>query len=99
MQIELDPLTEFFDAIRSPLTKDRYEHRLDIFFKHAGIEGKDLRERASSFASKAKHDPALATYQINEYMRYQKGRAEKGEIAESTLANFWKPIKLFTEQN
>ena len=97
--IQLDPLMEFFAAIRSPLTKDRYEHRFDIFLRYINAEGEDLRRRASSFAAKAKQDEAWATYQINRYMEYQKGRAVKGEIAESTLANFWKPIKLFTEQN
>jgi hypothetical protein len=97
--IQVDPLTEFFEAIRSPLTKDRYEHRLDLFLKHIGIPGENLRERALDFAAKARKDGTWAAYKINEYMRYQKGRAEKGEIAESTLANFWKPIKLFTEQN
>ncbi len=50
--IEIDPLTEFFDAIRSPLTKDRYEKRLDLFFKHIEIEGEDLKQRAKNFTSR-----------------------------------------------
>ncbi|MDG6996149.1 MAG: hypothetical protein JRN52_09515 [Nitrososphaerota archaeon] len=29
--ITVDPLVEFFEAIRSTLTKDRYERRLDLF--------------------------------------------------------------------
>lgn len=41
--IELDPLTEFFDAIRSPLTKDRYGHRFDMFLKHIGIGEGNLK--------------------------------------------------------
>jgi hypothetical protein len=97
--LEVDPLTEFFESIRSPLTRDRYEHRFDIFLRHIGIDGADLRERASNFAKKAKKDPQWATLSINEYMRYQRERAEKGELSESTLPNFWKPIKLFCEQN
>jgi hypothetical protein len=97
--LEVDPLTEFFESIRSPLTRDRYEHRFDIFLRHIGIDGADLRERASNFAKKAKKDPQWGTLSINEYMRYQRERAEKGELSESTLPNFWKPIKLFCEQN
>jgi hypothetical protein len=96
---EVDPLTEFFEAIRSPLTRNRYEKRLDLFFRHIKVDGGDLRQRARAFAAKAKQDSAWATFVINDFMRYEKGRAEKGEIAEATLANFWKPIKLFTEQN
>jgi len=32
-------------------------------------------------------------------MRHQKERAEKGDISESTVPNFYKPIKLFCEMN
>jgi hypothetical protein len=97
--LEVDPLTEFFESIRSPLTKDRYEHRFDLFLIQRQIEGKDLRERAKAFAMKAKQDQAWATFQINEYMRFQRGRAEKREISNSTLPNFWKPVKLFCDMN
>ena len=96
--LPVEPLTEFFDAIRSPLTKDRYEKRLDLFFKHLSIGGSTLRERAKTFASKAR-DIQWATSVINDYMRHQKERAEKGEISESTVPNFFKPIKLFCEMN
>jgi hypothetical protein len=33
------------------------------------------------------------------FIRYQKSRAEKGEISRSTLPNYYKPIKLFCEMN
>lgn len=32
-------------------------------------------------------------------MRYQKERAERGEISDSTLPNYYKPIKLLCEMN
>jgi integrase len=96
---EVDPLTEFFDSIRSPLTKKMYTKRLDLFLKHLKMDGDTLKQRAKAFAEKARSDPQWATYQINEYMRFQKSRSEKGEITESTLANFWKPVKLFCDQN
>jgi len=98
LTVAVDPLTEFFDAIKSPMTKDRYEKRLDIFLKHIGSEGSTLKERAADFASKAQ-DTKWATSVINDYMRYQKQRAEKGEISESTVSNFYKPIKLFLNMN
>ncbi|MCP8317805.1 MAG: hypothetical protein H3Z51_13240 [archaeon] len=96
--ITVDPLTEFFDAIKNPLTKDRYTKRLDLFLKHIGIEGSTLKERAKKFADKAR-DTQWATIVINDYMRFQKQRAERGEISESTVPNFYKPIKLFLEMN
>lgn len=96
--VAVDPLTEFFDAIKSPLTKNRYEKRLDIFLRHISMEGATLQERAKNFADKAR-DTQWATYTINEYMRGQKERAERGEISESTIPNYYKPIKLFLEMN
>ena len=97
--LEVEPLTEFFEAIRSPVTKDRYEKRLWLFFKTMGIEGKDLAAKARTFVGKAKADSQWATVTINEYMRKQKERAERKEISESTVPNYFKPIKLFCEMN
>ncbi len=97
--IEVEPLTEFFDAIRSPVTREKYSKRLDQFFNHLQIKGGSLKERARTFARHAKEDNQWATIAINDYMRYQKQRAEKGEISEATVPNFYKPIKLFCEMN
>jgi hypothetical protein len=96
--IEIDPLTEFYDSIKNPLTRDRYEKRLALFFKHLRLEG-SLREQARQFAKKAKSDLPWATFVINEWMRMQKERAERGEISESTIIGFYKPIRLFCEEN
>jgi hypothetical protein len=97
--VEVEPLTEFFDAIRSPVTKVKYEKRLDLFFRDIGIQGPDLQIRARNFAKQAKSDNQWATQVINDYMRKQKERAERKEISESTVPNFFKPIKLFCEMN
>ncbi|MBI3859232.1 MAG: site-specific integrase [Thaumarchaeota archaeon] len=97
--LEVEPLTEFFEAIHSPITKDRYEKRLDLFFRTIETKGPDLRTRARNFATRAKADNQWATLVINDYMRKQKERAERKEISESTVPNFFKPIKLFCEMN
>jgi hypothetical protein len=97
--VEVEPLTEFFDAIRSPVTKVKYEKRLDLFFRDIGIQGPGLQIRARNFAKQAKSDNQWATQVINDYMRKQKERAERKEISESTVPNFFKPIKLFCEMN
>lgn len=68
--IVVDTLTEFFDTIRSPVTKDRYEKRLDIFFRHVKVSGATLKDRANEFAQKAKRDPQWAAVAIADYMRY-----------------------------
>jgi integrase len=92
-------MTEFFDAIRSPVTKKKYERNLEFFFVSAEIEGQDLNAKARNFTRMAKQDNAWATQAINVYMRKQKDRAERKEISEATVPNFFKPIKLFCEMN
>ncbi len=89
--IVVDPLVEFFEAIRSPITKDRYTRRLGQFFKFINVDGSDLNHQASVFAKKAKADTPWATYQINEYMRFHKGRAERKEISNLRLLAFGSP--------
>lgn len=34
-----------------------------------------------------------------QYIEFQKERVEKGDIKESTINNYYKPIKLFCEMN
>ncbi len=94
-----DPMTVFRDSIRSPMTKNRYEKRLDLFFKFIQLDGVTVDGRAKAFASRAKSDLDWVTNEIMTYMRSQKERAEKGEISESTISNYYKPIKLFCEMN
>ena len=95
---EVDPLVEFFEAIRSPHTKRMYTKRLELFFNYILKQG-SMKEKAREFSKKSKADPAWSTYVINDFMRFQKSRAENGEIAEATLSSFWKPVKLFCDQN
>jgi hypothetical protein len=70
-----------------------------VFFAHAGIEGKDLREQASAFVRRAKEDPTYAYYAVTGFVRFEKERVERGEITAGTLTNFVKAVKLFCEQN
>jgi len=50
--VEIDPLTEFYDSIKNPLTRDRYEKRLSLFFKYLNLEG-DLTAQAITFTKRA----------------------------------------------
>jgi integrase len=94
-----DPLTIFQDALSNPLTRNRYEKRLDQFFKFSNLEGETLQSRAQTFNIRAKNNPTWAVSAVMTYMRHQKHRAEIGEISTATLSNYYKPIKLFCEMN
>lgn len=94
-----DPLTLFKDALPNHLTRDRYEHRLDLFFKFLEIDGDSLEQRSVNFTKKSKENPNWTTSVILKYIRMHKERAEKKEISTATLPNYYKPIKLFCEMN
>lgn len=94
--VEIDPLDEFFAAIRNPQTKRGYEKDLKRFFDFLQLEG-SMKIQAKEFAKRAK-DPAWATYQINRYIQFQKERVQKHEIEDSRVANLYKPIRLFCEE-
>ena len=43
---ELDPWKLFLNAMRSPVTRDRYQTRVAKFFDLIGIRGKDFRTKS-----------------------------------------------------
>jgi integrase len=96
--LEIDPLTEFFSAIRNANTKRNYEKDLAKFFDYLKLEG-SLKEQARVFAKRARSDNQWATYQMNSYIQMQKERVERKEITESRIHNLYKPIRLFCEEN
>ena len=58
-----------------------------------------MKVRASDFAKRAKADNVWATGVINSYILAQKQRVENGDISESRVSNYYKPIRLFCEEN
>lgn len=98
-ELQSQPLTEFFDAIRSPVTKRKYELRLTQFLDYAGVKGDTLALKARSFVDMARKDFDRTTFTINSFLQEQKARAEAGEINASTISIYVKPLKLFCEMN
>jgi integrase len=99
LELDQEPLTEFFQAIRSPVTKRKYELRLAQFFDYLKLEGKDLKERARVFTARAKKEPEWAQSVVTAFVLEQKDRVEKGEINASTISIYVKPLKLFCDMN
>lgn len=94
-----EPLTEFFDAIRSRSTKRKYEMRLAQFLDFANAKGDTLAQKARDFTISAKKDYDRTTFTINSFLQEQKARAEAGEISAATIKNYSKPLRLFCEMN
>jgi hypothetical protein len=95
----LDPYSMFRYAMNSPVTRDRYTTRLDKFFSFIGIGGNTIEERCQSFVEKAKKDNNWAFRSIIGFLQFQKERVYRKGITGSTVRNYVKAIKLFTEMN
>ena len=58
-----------------------------------------FEDKALSFYKKAIENPQWLTNKLVEFAQYQKQRAQKGELYESTIPNYFKMIKLFCVMN
>jgi integrase len=87
----------FQHAIKSPLTRQKYQRRLSRFFEFAEIEGDSLQAKALSFFNKAATENAWAFNSILRFLEEQKARVNNREISGATVRNYVKAIKLFCE--
>ncbi len=94
---ELDPWTLFLNAMRAPMTKDRYQTRVAKFFNFIGIPGETLEQKAKTFANKGKKDTNWALGNILKFVYFQKERVDRKEISGATVRNYTKSIRLFCD--
>ena len=94
---ELDPWKLFLNAMRAPMTRDRYQTRVAKFFDFIGIRGKTLEQKARTFSKKAKNDTNWALSSILKFVYYQRERVDKKEISGATVRNYTKSIRLWYE--
>jgi len=85
--------------MRSDATKDRYKRSLRNFFDFLEYNG-DLSEQAKQFISNSnKNGKSWVTASVMKFLSFHKERVERGEIVAGTIRNYYKPVKLFLEQN
>jgi hypothetical protein len=96
---ELDPWSLFLNAMRAPMTKDRYQTRVAKFFDFIGIPGKTLEHKARTFANKGKNDSNWALSRVLKFIYFQKERVDKKEISAATVRNYTKSIRLFCDMS
>ena len=95
------PYSLFVFAIKSPLTRRKYQGRLNLFFDYIGLPQETIEKRCDIFAKKAM-DEEEVNWPLNQIVRflcYQKERVERKEIVGATLHNYVKSIKLFCEMS
>ncbi len=100
-----NPLMLFLSMLNASESKRQYPRRLKTFFDYLGLESennKDLELQCKAFVSQFKNDDdktrSLQKWLIR-FAAYQKERVAKKEISPSTVPNYFKAIKLFTQAN
>lgn len=86
-------------AIESPETKKRYPDRFKTFLDYIQIPGTGIEERLVNFYNEAKQNLPWLQISLMNFIIFQKERVLNGEIAASTISNYYKPIKLFCDVN
>lgn len=96
----LSPYDNFVYALKVKETKRQYPHRLDIFMTFIGLQG-SIEEKCAKLyeLSKGEDNANLLQSYIIKFINFQKQRIESKEIAEGTLHNYIKAIKLFLSMN
>jgi hypothetical protein len=97
-QLDWDPYTLFIHAIKSPVTKEKYQRRLMIFFDFIKISGDSMQERCIVFAKNGKNTNWIFN-NILQFVLFYKERINRKEITGATLFNYLKAIKLFCEMS
>ena len=95
---EINPVTNFFFALKAPESKRQYPKRFEKFLDYLTLEG-TFEDKTLSFYKKAIENSQWLTNKLVEFAQYQKQRAQKREISESTIPNYFKAIKLFCVMN
>jgi len=93
------PFFRFIYALKAPETKRQYPKRLEVFLDYLKFPGSNTEEKANHFYDFILHDPKTFQNALLNYIMFQSGRASKGEISQSTIPNYYKPIKLFCDMN
>jgi integrase len=95
---ELDTWSLYLYAMKSPVTREKYQKRLEKFFDFIGLEGKTIEDKSITFVNRAKNEGNGWIFNnVLKFMQFQLNRANKKEITGSTVRNYLKSIKLFCE--
>jgi integrase len=93
-----DPMTKFMYALKAKESKRQYPRRFKMFLDFLGLEG-TINEQAKQFLENTKRNAQWTEDEFMNFVSFQLQRVSRGEIAESTIKNYYRPTKLFCEMN
>jgi integrase len=84
--------------MKSPVTRQKYQKRLEKFFDFMQIQGNTIEEKSKFFVIKSNEQGNTWTFNsILKFMQFLLERFDRQEITGSTIRNYLKSIKLFCE--
>jgi hypothetical protein len=94
-------MNNFLYGIKSPHSKREYSTKLKPVFEHMGLSGSSLDEQAEAFIEKTKEENGIQWVEnsIKKFIIDYNKRIEKGDLATSSVHNYFYAIKLFIEMN
>ena len=97
LESESDHWTLYLYAMKSPVTRDKYQKRLGKFFEFIRLEGASIEDKSRVFVEMARKDSNSTFSNILRFIQFQNSRVVRKEISGSTVRNYVKSIKLFCD--
>jgi integrase len=96
--VALTPFENFLFALKAKESKRQYLHRLDKFLTFLEFQG-TIEEKCARLYEFSKNNFEQLQSSVIRFINLQKERIENKEIAEGTLCNYVKAMKLFFSMN
>ncbi len=95
---ELDLWSLYLYALKSPVTREKYQKKLEKFFDFQGLDGVNVEEKNKSFMVRVEKDGNHWVFNnLLRFMQFHLDRVNRKEITGAAVHNYLKSIKLFCE--
>ena len=94
-----NPYNRFMYGLKSPESKRQYPKRFGVFLDFIGIKDQSFEDRLYDLYIQSKQNVEWLQDSLIEFIEFQKERAGRDEIKETTIPNYYKPVKLFCDMN
>ncbi len=96
--VEPDLWSLYLYALKSPVTREKYQKRLERFFDFLGLEGSTVEEKSKVFMDvRGKDGNQWVFNSLLRFMQFNLAKVDRKEITGATVRNYLKSIKLFCE--
>ena len=98
-----DTWSLYLYALKSPVTRQKYQKRLEKFFDFLGMEGATVEEKSKSFIKRIQLEENTSNNNqwifnsLIKFLQFHIDRVNRKEITGATVRNYVKSIKLFCE--